>query len=139
MEFINRPDVPRKFTATNLQDMINFRRAFRFTPEKVEEVTAKLRADLGGDEAAAARAKAMTVKEQCDLMFQYLPEMFDSSKAQGWAATIHFKLDDVGDYTVTVSDGEAPKASSATGLAGTARATGGPAPSREHDSGEGGR
>jgi acyl dehydratase/putative sterol carrier protein len=68
---------------------------------------------IGGNTAKAAAAPATpaapaaahTPADQVAEVFQRMPEGFLPDKAQGWNATMHFKVAGAGDFTVAVQDG----------------------------------
>ncbi len=86
-----------------------------WTPTEIAEKIDQIRLWEKPAPAAAAPARELTPKDKCDAIFKYLPEFFVAEKASGWTATIHFKVDGAGDYTINVADGKCTTANSAEG------------------------
>jgi hypothetical protein len=80
---------------------LRFNIVFPFDPRKVLDVSAQVLSDF-------ASKPEVTPKDKADAIFgRLLPECFNATAAGDWDATFHFKIADVGDYTVKVANGQA--------------------------------
>ena len=87
----------------NIQDLMQLEQAFRLTEERVLRVRGKMEQDLEGLEGPA------TVDE-LDALFRHYPEFMVEGSAPGWSAVFHFKIAEVGAWTLSVRGGVATTA-----------------------------
>ena len=98
--------------ATNLEELQRFDRVFPFDPQKIKVFSRKFQGALAGRELSA--------QDRADLMFlRFLPAFYTPDRVPGWAARLHFRIPETGDYTLEL-DGRTCRA--AKGLVGTASA-----------------
>ena len=100
----------RHFEASNMEDLIMFRKAFYFSPDKIASLEKEVKNKVSGESEENA------LKSKADLTFNVLPEFYDKDKVKDWNANLQFKIDNIGDYTLEVKDG---KAVTKKGLHGT--------------------
>lgn len=110
MKFIHEPVQNRHFDASNLDDLMLFRKAFDFEALDVKEVQEQLKADF---ERAEDKSPDNLLKLQVDFTFRMVSKYYDPSRAKGWKATMLFKIDNIGDYTVVI-DGQTAKVTKGT-------------------------
>ena len=120
MKFINEPAAASDvhFDATNLEDLQTFRKAFYFDVDKCVALRKKVHEELGGKvkELKDSENKFQeAAKFQTALSMKLLPDFFDPERGKGWNAVIHFKVDELGDYTLKIDGGKATSEEGAVG------------------------
>ncbi|PKK91089.1 MAG: hypothetical protein CVV64_04785 [Candidatus Wallbacteria bacterium HGW-Wallbacteria-1] len=99
MKFINQPMAQRHFDATNLEDLLLFRKAFDLESLDVKGIQAELKVHL---DKVTDRSQENLIHAQTDFTFDILPRYYAPEKAKGWIANLLFKVEGVGDYTLKV-------------------------------------
>ena len=111
MDFIMRPnELRQRFQASNMQDLIQLEQAFDLLPELVDEVKQEVKKEVEGKGEGE-----FTAKDEFDILFRFYPKFYKPEDAPGWNAVMHFKIEEIGNYTLTVSD---KTATTASGLEG---------------------